>query len=492
MSEDNSSYRQIFKATSIFGGVQIFNILISIIKSKAVALLLGVEGMGLLGLFNSTIDLVKVATGLGLSSSAVRDISEVAVTHDVYRISSTLKTLKRWVCFTGVLGSVLTIVLSSSLSKWTFGNTDYTWSFVWLSIVLFLYSINSGQLAAMQGLRRIKDLAKAGLYGSLGGLIASVASFYLLGIDGIVLSLILTSIFSLFFSWYFNRKIGIVQVKQTYKESYINGLQMAKLGIMMMISSFITVITSYVFRIYISNSGGVDDVGIFQAGFAIVEGYFGLIYTAMATDYYPRLSGVNQDNEKVRNEVNKQAEIGLLIAAPMIVVLLFIMPSIIKILYTSAFLKVVPYVNWAVLGNIFKIGSWSMGFVLLAKGKSKIFITIAILLGILFLIVNVLGYNALGVEGIGIAFCINYAIHFLVLYVLCFKLYSFRYNREFWRIFLLVFVFSGCAFVIQNIPSTMIKYFLGILVTITISLYSFRRLNSKIDIVNIIRSRWKK
>ncbi len=38
MVSDKNSYKQIIKATSLFGGVQFFNILISIIKSKVVAL----------------------------------------------------------------------------------------------------------------------------------------------------------------------------------------------------------------------------------------------------------------------------------------------------------------------------------------------------------------------------------------------------------------------------------------------------------------------
>lgn len=492
MSEDRSAYKQIFKATSIFGGVQLFNILVNIIKSKAVAVLLGAEGMGLLGLFNSTIDLIKTFTGLGLSSSAVRDISEIATTNDEYKISSILKTLRRWVYFTGIFGVVLTVVLSPLLSKWTFGNDNYVWSFVWLSIVIFVYALSSGQLAALQGLRRIKDLAKVSLFGSISGLVVSITLFYLLGLDGIVPSLIFTSLCTLFFSWYFNRKIYIVPIKQTYPESYKNGMNMAKLGIMMMLNGLITIIASYIFRIYISHIGGVNDVGVFQSGYAIVEGYFGLIYTAMATDYYPRLSGINHDNIKIRSEVNKQAEIGLLIAAPMIVISLFIMPYLIKILYTSEFLDVVPYVKWAVIGNIFKIGSWSMGFILLAKGKSKIFITTGVVFGITFLLMNIFGYNTWGIEGIGVAYCINYLIHFIVLYIICFNLYSFQYNAEFWKIMLLVFIFGMGAFASRFLSEPVLKYSMSILLFLLTGIYCSMKLNRKTGIINVIYSKLKK
>ena len=154
MTEKQSAYRQIFKATSIFGGVQVFNILISVIKLKVVAVLLGPGGIGLLGMLNSTLDVIKTITGLGLSSSAVKEVSQAAGSGDILKVSSILKTLRRWLYLTGILGFLVTLTLAPYLSRWTFGNEDYTWSFVWLSVVLFLAALSSGQLAALQGLRK--------------------------------------------------------------------------------------------------------------------------------------------------------------------------------------------------------------------------------------------------------------------------------------------------------------------------------------------------
>ena len=53
MSKDigEDSYSHILKYTGIFGGVQGLNILISLVRNKAVALLLGPSGMGLASLF---------------------------------------------------------------------------------------------------------------------------------------------------------------------------------------------------------------------------------------------------------------------------------------------------------------------------------------------------------------------------------------------------------------------------------------------------------
>jgi O-antigen/teichoic acid export membrane protein len=81
-TEDKSSYRQILKATSIFGGVQVFNILITIVRSKVIAILLGPTGMGVVGLLTSTTALVGSMTNFGLETSAVKSVAEAYSTSD--------------------------------------------------------------------------------------------------------------------------------------------------------------------------------------------------------------------------------------------------------------------------------------------------------------------------------------------------------------------------------------------------------------------------
>ena len=79
----NFTYKSIAKANSIFGGVQLINILISVVRSKFVAIFLGPSGMGMMGLFQSTLDLIKSATNMGLNTSAVRDVSIAYNTNDI-------------------------------------------------------------------------------------------------------------------------------------------------------------------------------------------------------------------------------------------------------------------------------------------------------------------------------------------------------------------------------------------------------------------------
>ncbi len=119
------SYRHILKATSLFGGVQIIQILSTLIRGKFIAVLLGPGGMGIANLYISSTTMISNITGLGLNFSAVRDISMAAETNNNTRISKIIKVFRRWIWFSGLLGIVVTVLFAPALSKWTFGNNDY-------------------------------------------------------------------------------------------------------------------------------------------------------------------------------------------------------------------------------------------------------------------------------------------------------------------------------------------------------------------------------
>ncbi len=128
MSEQQSSYRNIMKATSLFGGVQVFKILIAIIRSKVIAILLGPVGMGIEGLFNASTGLISSASNFGLGISAVRDIAEANESQNPSKIARTIAVLRKLVWFTGIFGALLTLILSSYLSQISFGKENYRYA----------------------------------------------------------------------------------------------------------------------------------------------------------------------------------------------------------------------------------------------------------------------------------------------------------------------------------------------------------------------------
>ena len=174
-------------------------------------------------------------------------------------------------------------------------------------------------------------------------------------------------------SWYFARKVNIGSVKLGTRDTLSEGKDMLKMGFLLSLSGLIALAISYITRIYIRHSGGVEQVGLFNAGFMIINTYVGMVFTAMSTDYYPRLSAVAEDNQKAKELINQQAEIAILILAPILTLFLIFIHQAVILLYSQKFVAVNEMIQWAALGMYFKAASWSIGFILLAKGASKVF-----------------------------------------------------------------------------------------------------------------------
>lgn len=485
-TEEISAYRSIFKATSLFGGVQLWKILIEIVKQKFIAILLGPTGMGIRGLYISTTQLIQGLTAMGLSSSAVKNIAEANGSGDFQKISRVVIVLRRLVWFTGLLGMIVVIAFSPILSKSTFGNYDYTIPFIFLSVTLLFQQLSAGQSVILQGMRKLKHLAKSGVLGSFFGLIISIPIYYFFGVKGIVPTLILNSITTLLLTWYFSKKIKIEKQKITPKQTFQEGKEMLKMGLAMSLTNILVLGIGYIIRIYIVRIGGTEEVGLFTAGFAIVNGYVGLIFTAMGTDYYPRLAGVNKDNQKCKEIINQQAEVTILILAPIIMIFLLTAPYAVSLLYSNKFVPITGYMQWAMLGMIFKATSWSISFIFVAKQDMKIFLLNEISIKIFNVPLYLLMYKYFGLDGLGIGFMINYFVYFILMYFVSNRKYKFRFVPSFNRLFFICTFLVLLCFILIYLWKSNYVYIPTIILTLICCMYSLKEVDRRMKLKSII------
>lgn len=486
MTEEQSSYRQIMRATSIFGGVQFFIIIMQIIRSKFIAVLLGPLGIGIIGLLTSTIGIIGSFTNFGLGTSAVKDVASADNTGNKIRIAIAVVVLKRLVWITGILGILVTLILSSWLSQLAFGNHDYRLAFIWISITLLFNQLCTGQLVVLQGMRKLNYLAKANIIGSALGLIIAIPLYYRFRIDGIVPAIIIASIISMALSWYFAKKVKIEHTKVSLYRTIAEGKNMLTMGFMISLSGLITLGVSYIVRIYISNTGGVEQVGLYTAGFAVINTYVGLIFTAMSTDYYPRLSAVAHSEELSKQTINQQAEIALLILAPIIMVFLVFIKWVVIILYSNDFIAVDEMIHWAALGMLFKAASWAIAFILLAKGASKLFFWNELIGNVYVLGLNILGYHFMGLTGLGISFMVGYLLYLIQVFVLIKIKYQFSFNSAFIRIFVIQFLLAISCFVVVKIVGKPYSYITGMGLIMISASYSYNELDKRLGLKAII------
>ncbi|MFA5229282.1 MAG: oligosaccharide flippase family protein, partial [Candidatus Paceibacterota bacterium] len=271
---------------------------------------------------------------------------------------------------------------------------------------------------------------------------------------------------------YFAKKVKVKSVKVTKDITIKEGKGMLVMGFAISLSGLTTVASAYLLRIYISRTGNVADVGLYTAGFTIIGTYVGMIFTAMGTDYYPRLAAVAHDNELSKQSMNQQAEIALLILAPILIAFLVFINWAVILLYSTQFVAVTGMVYWAALGMFFKAGSWAVAFVFLAKGASRLFFWNEFIGNGYTLLFNILGYHFYGLTGLGFSFLITYIIYLIQVYVIAKMKYDFSFEKSFLVLFFIQFALALISFVAVKFLDQPYPYIVGVILIIISSWYS--------------------
>lgn len=490
MSEQQSSYRGIMKGTAIFGGVQVISILISIIRVKIIAIFLGPAGSGLFAMLLSAINPITLISSLGLNYSIVRKVSQSTEQGDIKEIAQTVHLARRWFWFTALLGGIATIIASPILSRLTFDTQNYTWTFMLLGTTVITTILANGEVAIMQGMRRLKLMATASVINLVLGLVITLPFIYFMGKDGVVPIIIFSSVVGLLINYLHSRtiKLPTTESKLSFKQSWQQGKDVVGLGVVFMFSNAMVAVSVYIINTLIILWGSLEEVGIYQAGISLTNQYVGLVFTAMAIDYFPRLSAIGSDKIILSKTVNQQAEITTLIILPMLAAMILFAPLLIQLFLTEKYYAAIPLIRYISFGLIIKAASFALGYIAGGRNDKKfIFWFEGIWTTIQGLIINIAGYLIGGIDGLGISFIVSYILYFSQIIYFTRKRYGFNFGKEFINILAVAISITGVLLVIiLTVDTLWIQYTIGSVIILLVGLYSYHKLNQRINIKDLI------
>ncbi len=492
MNSSKNSYIQILKATSLFGGVKIFNILISVIKSKIIAVLLGPHGLGIITLFNSSLAVIGNATGFGLETSGIKSISEAYGSNKSDKLIKQIRIFKYLIFGSAILGVVVTLVFAPFLSQLVFGNEDFVIAFVWLAFAVLFRQLFSGCLTILQSLRKFRRFAKANLIGNSLALLVSIPLYYYWGINAIAPVIVMSSFISFLFAYFYSKKYLKTGKETSLIENFKAGKQMLILGFALSISELIRSLSEYLVQFGISFSGGVDEVGYYGAGLVILNSYVGIIFTVMSKNYYPRLSEICNQNEEIKKLAFYQSFISVLLVTAIIIVFIILNPFIVRVLFSEKFNPVTNMVSWGMLAMLFKAMSWTMGYIIIAKGDSRVFIKTSLGFSVLYALLLLLGYYQGALLGIGVSFLVYYFAHFCGIIYIVFKRYNISLNGEIYSIFAKCCFLCTVVFLLSFLPWVLYKYLFMIFVGLLTFIYLLITFNKKVSVKEFLGSLFKK
>jgi PST family polysaccharide transporter len=424
---EKNTYGSILKSSALIGGSSLINVGISIVRAKAMALLLGPGGVGLLGLLNSVMDLARTTASLGLSSSGVRQIAEAAATQDGRRIARTAAALRNAAVLLGILGGLLLAFFSRPIAVFSFGDAAQQGAVALLGVAVLLGSVAGAQLALLQGLRRIRELAMANVVGAFLGTLGSILIILAFRREGLAASLICVALMTLAGTWWYVRRVELPAIRWRWSDLVPEVSALLKLGVVFMASGLMTMAVGYFIRLIVMRKLGEDAAGFYQAAWALGGLYVGFILQAMGADFFPRLTAVAQDHSRCNRMVNEQTEIGLLLAGPGLLATLTFAPWVIRIFYSGQFGPAVEILRWICLGMMLRVVSWPMGYILLAKGVRRAFFWSELAANLAQVGLAWLGVLYFGLKGTGMAFFASYLFYWIMIYVIVRSLSGFRF-----------------------------------------------------------------
>ncbi len=461
--------------------------LIGIVKVKVLAVLLGPVGIGLMGLYQNIMNMAATLAGCGMASSGVRQIAtsaDEAATLSIVRRALWLGNL-----VFGIAGMLMLWLLREPLGQWAFGDNSHSAAVGWLGVGLLFTLISGSQTALLQGLRRIDDLARVNILGALVAALVGTLAVYLLGADGVLWFVLTAPAANFLVASYYAARLPRPQESYDLVAIRQQWLAILKLGIPLMSAGLLTLVTQLAVRSIIVRELGLEASGYFQASWAISFTYVGFVLNAMAMDYFPRLTAAIDDRESARQLVNEQAEMALLLAGPILMAMITLAPWVIHILYAQSFSPAAEILKWQVLGDILKVASVPIVFIFLATGRGAIAIGVQIVWSAAYLGPLILGIREFGLVMAGAGFLIAYLIYYFVVAIAANKLIGFKLTPRNWVLTLLLLLAGGGIMMLAMWSATL-GYTIGVLATLLVSVYSWRRLDHLIDLSGWLRQKF--
>ena len=428
MSDQEKNYSHILKYTGIFGGVQGLVILIGLVRNKFMALLLGAGGMGFNALLTSVQNFASQCTNLGISFGAVPRLSEYYEQQRAEQVEYYIQVVRLWSMIAAVLGCLFCVVVSPLINDLSFTWGNHTLHYAMLGVSVAMIAITGGETAILKATRRLGSLARVQIYTTVASVFLSIPLYYFFRHSGVVPAIVLIAAAGMLVTIGYSYRLYPLKM-QFNKKQLKNGASMIRLGLAFVLAAAIGSASEMLIRAYLNVEGGLDFVGLYNIGFMLTITYAGMVFSAMESDYFPRLSGVCKDIVKTNETVNKQIEVSLLLLSPMLVALIMILPVLVPILFSREFIPVVGMAQVAVLAMYFKVLTMPVAYITLARSLSLSYLLLETSYFVVLVLAVMIGFQQWGLWGTGLAIVVAHIFECIMIGGYSYMFYGYRTTK---------------------------------------------------------------
>jgi len=366
--------------TSFWSSIStVFKLISGLIITKIIAIVVGPSGVALLGNFTNLTSMFTSFANGGITSGVTKYIAEFDDEKEKSLVVSNAFKINLICSF---FFGVIIIIFNRTLSQITFGSTNYSAVFIIFGLTVVFYGLNTTIAAVLNGFRYIKSLIITGMIGSALSVVLAIVITMRFGLFGAAINTMIAQVLIFLINVLFIRKLRLFSLKMlSIKLDRPLLLKLFKFGAMSIVSAVVVPVSLILIRNYITKHFSVDEAGFVSGVWTISNAYLMVITTTLSIYYLPTLSGI-KDKIGLRKEVLK----GYLFLVPIALIggigVFVCRDLIINLLYTPNFMPMKGYFTFQIIGDTFKIASWVLAFLMIAKAMTRWFIITEIIFSV--------------------------------------------------------------------------------------------------------------
>ena len=399
--------------TVLNGVAQLVKAISTLVINKVVVVFLGPSALLFVGNLKSVLSILQQISGAGIYEGAVNYITGEYNDRPTFILQASLSLMLIGFLISIALYFVFFDQLYALLQLSEDDSNLHLWLTCGLLMSLLCFVLHTLMQSFFHGLKSYKIIVRSTLISSLLTLGLSIPLIYYFNTLGLMVSVFIPSV-SLLLTYLFYSRSALSFGRTLFGTPF-------RFHIFKPILSFtvMSAVAAMVFPtvLIVIRSLLVEHVGVQSASYW--EGYSrislfisSLAISSISLYYLPKLVEANT-GQVLFKVVLWGVKFLTIVALPFLIIILLLASYVIPMLYSSSFLDAIFLLKWELLGTYFKLLSFSVSFIMIAKKLTTVFVMSELISGLLFLGLSMFFIDKYGVVGASIAFAGTYFFYLL-------------------------------------------------------------------------------
>lgn len=393
-------------------GVSHFSkLLVALLIMKLIAVTMGPSGLGFLGNYMSLISIASAFAGGGVITGVVKYLSEYNENPERQRQFAG-SSLIYCLCFSLVV-SFFGFLFLDRITLIIFGDTKYSFYIAFFFVAQIIAALNNFVFGFFNGLR---DTFRYSLVVIAGNVVTIIVAYYCIskyGFFGAIVALTMPIISPLLPAFYFYIK-GRFQFEFCSSEIFKDFNKLSRYSFMLMVSAICFPIVEILVRQNIINNIGLDESGIWQALIRLSVAYLSF-FSIFLSFYLVPIVSATSDRILIRSAVLKTMTFLTALFLCVFSIIILFKNFFIVLVFSPEFFVVGQHLALQMMGDYFRIMGWVIGFVVVAKASTKLYICGELFQGFIFVILSFFSLAYFGtLQGVVLSYAVTCILYFII------------------------------------------------------------------------------